>query len=595
MKSRPIQLVIAAFLTSTLFACIGITTVSRILESPKVPDQPTSFPSSSATPQTMPGASGIGDTYYPDMGNGGYDVQHYYIDLSVNMSANEISASVIIESVATQNLSQLNLDFLGMQIDSINIDDQPADFSRVNGELIVIPADVIWLGNTFTLEIEYHGTPGEQLPRYLPDFSRGWTYYRNGVFVAGEPMGASGWYPVNGHPRDKALYSFSVTVSKPYEVAANGLLIDQVDNGDTQTFIWVARDPIASYLVGINIGIFDEEVGAGPDGTILRNYFADGVSLSTRNLFNNQTEMIAYFSSVFGPYPFEAYGVIVHNLSLGFALEIQTLTLFGNSFINEEVISHELAHEWFGNSVSIADWNDIWLNEGFATYASALWVEHKYGNDEFEQVIRAYHTSMDPMEAPYRTNTLSLRRDIETYLNGDTGTSTKAQVQQALEFLLEGWVTDTDIATVINDLPADSIERNQIHNLIGELNSSMISITNARIQRFFEILGVEEISIDPVQSFPPPGIPPKDDLFNQSVYVRGALTLHALRTTVGDELFFDILRAYVQRYQNGNASTEDFIEVAETISGRQLDDLFNDWLYSTELPDLPMNDGDADT
>lgn len=590
MKSRKIQLIIAAFFIAFTFACNNIDSILRNRDVTSESTPPTTVPTTLFEPIAIPGASGIGDAYYPDMGNGGYDAQRYRIDLIVDMDSNEINATVTIDSVATQNLSQLNLDFLGMQIDSIRIDGKPVEFNRMNGELVIIPANVIRQDDPFIVEIAYHGTPGEQVPPYLPEFSRGWTYYRTGVFVAGEPMGASGWYPVNGHPRDKALYSLSVTVMKPYEVAANGLLVEKIDNGDSQTYIWETRDPIASYLVGINIGKFDDEESVGPNGIILRNYFAHGIPQATRDLFDDQVEMIAYFSSLFGPYPFEAYGVIVHNLSLGFALEIQTLTLYGNSFINEDVISHELAHEWFGNSVSISDWSDIWLNEGFATYASALWVEHKYGQDEFEQVMRSYYRSMDSTEIPFRATTQSLGDDIETYLSGVSGTNTTTELQLALEYLFEGWITDSEIESTLSKLPGDIIDRSQISGLITDLESSTLTMTNARLLRFFEMLGVEGISIESTQLFPPPGIPPKDDLFNQSVYERGALTLHALRRTVGDSSFFEILRTYFQMYRNANARTQDFIEIAERVSGRQLDDLFNEWLYSPELPDFPTGE-----
>ncbi|HUP27693.1 MAG TPA: M1 family metallopeptidase, partial [Chloroflexia bacterium] len=276
----------------------------------------------------------------------------------------------------------------------------------------------------------------------------------------------------------------------PYVVAANGLLREKTDQGGKTTFVWETSNPVASYLVTVNIARFEVQEAQGPDGLPIRNYFPAAVPQETRNKFASTGDQIAYFNSVFGPYPFEAYGVVLADLDLGFALETQTLSLFGRSIgtkraAAEEVTAHELAHQWFGDSVSLQTWKDIWLNEGFATYAQYLWLEHQQGKQAFEDQMRGVY----------------------------------------------GYVKDND--------------------------------------------------------FPPPGNPPPDDLFNQGVYVRGALTLHALRKEVGDEVFFRTLRTYTGRYKYGNASTADFIAVAEEVSGKQLDDLFQAWLYSTELPAMP--------
>jgi aminopeptidase N len=204
--------------------------------------------------------------------------------------------------------------------------------------------------------------------------------------------------------------------------------------------------------------------------------------------------MIAFFSETFGPYPFEAYGVVVADASLPFALETQTLTLFSRAWLEpgggmDELISHELSHQWFGDSVSVARWGDIWLNEGFATYASWLWFEHRDGPQALDVIVS------------------------ETYR------------------LLEQLSTDGGL--------------------------------------------------------PPPGDPPAYDLFNISVYDWGAMTLHALRLQVGDEAFFRILRTYYDRYQYGNATTEDFVTVAEEISGQALSAFFERWLYGDTVPELP--------
>jgi len=219
--------------------------------------------------------------------------------------------------------------------------------------------------------VSYSGMPGE-FNRRGDGYPVSWNSYDDGVMVAGEPAGSSGWYPVNEHPLDKATYSYRITVPAPYSVAANGQLINTISNpDDTSTFVWKSAWPMASYLATVNIAVFDVETEDGPNGVLIRNYFEENISQRTRSTFDRQAEMIEFFNEVFGPYPFSAYGAVVHNLDLGFALETQTLSLFGRR-TGEGVVAHELAHQWFGNSVSLKSWQDIWLNEGFASYAEIL-------------------------------------------------------------------------------------------------------------------------------------------------------------------------------------------------------------------------------
>ena len=445
------------------------------------------------------GADGLGDPYFPDLGNGGYDAQHYILDLAVDMEDNVIAGTVTMEATATQNLSSFNLDFAGFTISEITVNGAPAaDFSRDERELTIIPRTPIATGDAFTTAVAYSGEPREDVDIDGADFALGWQHYGDGVFVASEPSGASLWFPVNDHPLDKATYAFRITVPHPYNVAANGLQQGKIDNGDTITYLWEADEPMASYLVAVNIADFVTQSELGPDGVIIRNFFPRDIANRAARTFAQTDEMIAFFNTIFGPYPFEAYGVAVADTPLSFALETQTLSLFGREIAEagswrstggaQGVIAHELAHQWFGNSVSLERWQDIWLNEGFATYASLLWAEHTAGQTALDRAMRSTYEFFDSLPA---------NRNI------------------------------------------------------------------------------------------PPGSPPPDNLFNVSVYQRGALTLHALRLRVGDAAFFSILRAYTDRYRYSNATTADFIAVAEEVSGQELDAFFNAWLYDEAIPPIP--------
>jgi len=446
-----------------------------------------------ATPK--PGTSGVGDSFYPNFGNGGYDVQKYTLDLNVlDISTSALDATTTIAANATQNLSSFNLDFIGFEIEGITVDGKPATFSRDGQELTITPVEAIANGEAFTVVVDYNGSPQPiNSVAFTFEVPTGWVIFDGGSFVLSEPDGAANFYPVNDHPLDRAAYTFRITVPEPYEVAANGVLEQTIDNGDTTTYLFEARDPMVSYLSTINIyDGFNIKTDGVVNGVPIRNYFAEGVPEELLKPFDLQPEMLAFFSDTFGPYPFETYGVVVVNTETGAALETQTLSIFGLDSLGggqftEETVAHELAHQWFGNSVALADWSDIWLNESFATYSQGLWVEHSQGRGA-----------------------------------------------------LDTWVKDQ-------------------YNFISE--------------RFANVT--------------PPGEPTPTTLFNSGVYEWGALGLHAVRLDIGDRAFFDTLQTYFARFEGKNVLPEDFIGVAEEISRKNLDGLFDRWFYSSELASFP--------
>ena len=463
-------------------------------EAPLTDVAPVTEPPLEEPTEPLAGSPGMGDSLYPGFGNGGYDAVSYTLDINIHdVKTSDLSAITTIDAVATQDLSQFNLDFAGFKITNLTVNGEMAEFERKGQELTIIPAQMLANGEAFTTTVEYQGIPTPMTSKVLP-FPTGWIVYENGIFVLSEPDGSASFFPVNDHPLDKATYTIIVTVPKPYEVAANGVLGETKDNGETTTYSFTVRDPMASYLTTINVHDFNVETMESESGIPIRNYYAATLPDNINEPFERQGEMIDYFSELFGPYPFEVYGALVMDTEFGAALENQTMSIFGVDMVDlddiegtEAVVAHELAHQWFGDSVSVGDWSSIWLNEGFATYGEALWVEYDYGSEGLNE-----------------------------------------------------WVTD-----VYNEVKAYP------------------------------------------DFYPPPGDPASNDLFNGGVYLRGGLTLHALRLEVGDDAFFEIVRTYYDRYKFGNAVTEDFIAVAEEISGKDLNDFFNAWLYDEQLPDLP--------
>ena len=541
------------------------------------------------TPENAaPGASGVGDPYFPGFGNSGYDVQHYLIDLEVDMDNNEIAGRTLITALATQDLDQMNLDFIGLSIARVLVNGEEISYQRQSRELILnIPP--IAEGQQFEIEIAYSGVPGKGIDSSeLDAFELGWVYYGDGVYVAGEPSGSSTWYPVNEHPTDKALYTYEITVEEPYEVAANGSLQDVVAGDGENTFIWSSADPIASYLVTIAIAEFDIEEAIGPNGLLIRNYFGKDIATFVRDDFDRQPEMIALFNDLFGPYPFEAYGVVVHDVGLRFALETQTLSVFGRSFTTEDAVAHELAHSWFGDSVTLADWQNIWLNEGFASYASVLWFENTYGLDTSEDILHDWYSAMAPGEPSYVLSRSELAGAFQDLLPIGAQYS-QNQAAEAAQTLLVNLVDQGELNGVIATLN-EQVSAGDLASLLRGLSGNEFTMTNSRLAGAFSALAEDELAAEFAGAYPVPGDPSPDDVFSRSVYYRGALTLHALRLEIGDEAFFNTLRAYAERFQKSNASTKDFIAVAEEISGQDLDALFEAWLFQPQIPDIPELD-----
>ncbi len=542
------------------------------------------------------GAAGIGDPFFPALGNGGYDAQHYVIELTADLVTNRINATMTLTALATQELTRFNLDFAGPTVLSVTVNDRPAGWQRRERELIVTPPTPLSAGEEFMVSVNYQGEPGQVSGSAIP-LLVGWSNYGDGVFVASEPYGAMGWYPVNDHPLDKATYEVRVTVPAGYVVAANGTLQQTVTQGEQVTYHWVSRDPIASYLVTVAIDQFAFSTDTGPEGLPLRFYYPPDREQVVLADFARTGEMIAFFSELFGPYPFEAYGAVVVDTELPFALETQTLSLFGRNWLTgtgraEEAVVHELAHQWFGNSVSLARWNDIWLNEGFATYASWLWFEHDRGPDTLNLLVRRVYQEIAEDEASFvlQIPRAELARTLRDLIPAEAVIPWETAGQIA-RLLLSGTLSPAAVERYVARFPRTDLTGAELVALIEVLPFSAVRLQGADLRALVDLFDPYWPSaggqILPMSRFFPPGNVPPDDLFNSGAYWRGALTLHALRLRVGDEAFFAILRTYYDRFRYGNATTADFIAVAEEVAGESLSDLFEAWLYHPALPDLP--------
>ncbi|GAA2604450.1 hypothetical protein GCM10010411_43280 [Actinomadura fulvescens] len=444
-------------------------------------------PTKAATPGPAPakavagkaGSSGLGDAYFRDAGNGGYDVRHYDVALEY-AKGGKVDATVTATAVATQHLSRFNLDFRGPKIVDVTVNGKRAAHRRKGQELMITPASALAAGKPFTVVVRYSGRPGPVRNGSLGTY--GWVPSRDGAVVVAEPDGAPTWLPVNDHPRDKATYAFRITVPRHLQALANGAPGRTVRQGSTTMYEWSEKSPMAPYLAMVAIGKFQVKrgmAGKTPVITAVDPRFRK----SAADLHKTTIKALTWGAEKFGPYPFATGGGIVDDPRLDYALETQERPVYAGFAPDGAFIVHELAHQWFGNSVSLRDWPDIWLNEGFATYAEWLWRE-RGTKDSAKKIFKRYYRQ--PGSSP-------------------------------------------------------------IFN-------------------------------------PPPGRPGRRELFSFSVYIRGAMTLQALRQRVGDQAFFKILKTWAATYRDSNASTPQFIAVAEKTSGKQLDKLFKAWLYTKGKP-----------
>jgi aminopeptidase N len=348
------------------------------------------------------GAPGSGDPYFPYDGNGGYDVLHYDLALRYAPPTDPTALVGKLNGVATitlrakQNLQSLNFDLRGLDVTSVRVDGKAAAHGKSpdNGsaewsqkqddanrfwELTVGLLPKLREGQSTTIIIEYGGSTGRPLDTTGALY--GWVTTADGAMVVNEPDGASTWYPVNDDPQDKATYSFHITVPAGKTAIANGLADGRPrTKAGWTTWSWEATDPMSSYLATATVGDFTLTNDKGPHGLPIVNAIDSGVTgaglAETKAALALQPQMIAFLEGQFGRYPFEAFGAIVDDDSVDYALETQTRPVY-SQVADEATVVHELGHQWFGDSVTPSDWKDIWLNEGWATYIEWLWAEHQ--------------------------------------------------------------------------------------------------------------------------------------------------------------------------------------------------------------------------
>lgn len=431
------------------------------------------------------------DPYLSGHGDRSWSARSYDLDVAYRLVGNRLDGTARILAEILEETDRVVVDLAGLDVAKVSVNGKrPAKFSQRRHRLVIKLVEPVSAGTELALVIKYGGHPKPLVARHHGE--AGWEELTDGVIVAGQPHGAPTWFPCNDRPDDKATYRIAVTTDVDYTVVSNGLLESRRRRGSSETWTYLMDVPMATYLATVQIGRYDivehrasvPLFSAVPQGTGRRR------SAGYEAGFGRQADMLAAFEEWFGPYPFNSYAAVVTGDDLDIPLESQSLSTFGKNFISADweqvrLVAHELSHQWFGNIVTLARWQDIWLHEGFACYSEWLWSQ------------RSGHRSAQAWAAHH-------------------------------------------------------------HRRLGELPQDLVLAD-----------------------------PGAERMFDDRVYKRGALALHALRRTIGDPDFFDLLAGWVNDHARRSVTTEEFLAYADTRTGADVTALLTPWLYEETLPPLP--------
>lgn len=366
-----------------------------------VPGAPGSGPTGG---DRLAAAAGVGDPYLPGAGGAGYDVQHYDVRINAVSLGDEIRGTTTVTALARQDLDEFHLD-LYLVVRSVTVNGAPASYTQQADDLAVTAsrpnpsAPAIAAGSTFTVEVVYEGEPGATPRLETP------AYYRwNDEFViAGEPVAASLWYPSNDHPQDPATMDFTVTVPRGREAICAGRLLRHgadPDDPDADRWEWRVDAPTVTYATFLAVGDYRVEQGTAdgrPFVYAVSTRLDAAVQTKALRWLRGTPAAVRKLEKYLGPYPFSGVGGFVPVMGMSWAgLETAMIPVYHPRQIGGEMLlNHELAHMWFGDTVTLTEWNDVFNNEALASYAEWLTNSGSTPAKNFDGVYRGMPDTAD--------------------------------------------------------------------------------------------------------------------------------------------------------------------------------------------------------
>jgi aminopeptidase N len=334
------------------------------------------------------------DPYLPTAGNFGYRVSRYELELEYKVAINRLAGTATVTAVTLAELQTFSLDLSSaLSVAKVTVNGKrPKHFRTDRDKLHITLADRLPAGAAMTVAVRYSGTPR---PKRTPWGEVGFEELTEGALVAGQPNGASSWFPCDDHPSAKASFRIQIATESAYLTLANGKLLSRRARAGMTTWTYEQSEPTSTYLITLQVGPYTRRRMA-KNGVEIFSVLPDRLRREFDHDFGRQPQMMKLFVKLFGPYPLaDGYTVVVTDDDLEIPLEAQGISIFGANHCDgrrgsERLVAHELAHQWFGNSVTAQRWRHIWLHEGFACYAEWLWSDH-CGERSADDWARHYH------------------------------------------------------------------------------------------------------------------------------------------------------------------------------------------------------------
>ena len=547
----------------------------------------------------------VRDSFFPDYGNCGYDVQDYNLNMAWQFDGDRWVVSEVLTFISEWDTDELWFDFIdSYEITLLTIDGQEAEYDRQESKLIV--------HYNFTHDTEYKlyaAFSGKLQWGELFDPDGSGRNAEDGFCMLNEPNNAWRFYICNDHPKDKATYHYSLSVPADYVPAGNGRLVMIEEANETLiipgksyernwdpdakaedgmvTFTYALETQTAPYLFTACAGAFDMKLQTNDDGKIQLDFVDRGHNDTEKawKLTGMETEIIAALEEFFGPYPYDDLGAIIAKTQLSAALETQGRSLYDADTTEDFIFAHETAHQWFGDLISLQDWSDLWIKEGAATYGEVLWKRHQGGEEGYNAEIRnnyeiianGRHKVMPVDDEFFKSLFDGKELDDNSIL--DREKAVKA-------------------AAMLCGIPMEQIPLHEVDVTVGEWADALkASCSEVRMGPRVAPYLNDLFESDRFKTEPEHYAGPKEiewDNYNQlygaQPYKGGSIVYHALRYRLGDEMFKKCLQTLLEENKWGHVNEDIFIETFSRVSGEDLTDYIKSYLYYGEnghIPDLP--------